>query len=420
MATPTASGAGASDPLRRTLDTLHLDPNAAQDRPYLESMLRRLGYSETEIQAYLGRDPKTLPPPAAASVATDAGDDRVIEVEYTGPGLKEFKLAIGVDESELPAIQAGEAGTEVFEAGPSMEEVDRLAAEGGGFDDWGGEAVEGGAASEAEDLGALDERPEGVEPEGDVVEGEVAGDESAALGEEAAKADFNATEGGPEAVQADEAGEDFQTGESLVEFKSVEFNEPAAVQVVDPQAAAEALKAEGWEVADAETGEFEIATWEEDSEETGLEESAAATGWQETGGEDEGGAQAAEAGPFQYKDWTLYSRDELRGDQPQRIYFFSKGSPEGSDPAAMPDGYEVAENPDTGRPFLRRSQESSGFAPAVDTANPNVDTSASPKKRVRIQRVRAASREEAIAKLQAEGRNVIASMPIDIEKRFGE
>ncbi|MCA1819513.1 MAG: hypothetical protein LC620_05605 [Halobacteriales archaeon] len=387
MATEMAPDAGGSDPLRRTLDTLHLDPNAAAERPYLESMLRRLGYTESEIQAYLGNAPGAAVEAPASTTAPDTGAERQIEVEYTGPGLKDFKLVVGVEQSELPAIQAGEAGTEVFEAGPSMEEVDRLVAEGGfgDFDDWGDTTPKEDAVGELGEAGAPPaegEKPaEGEAPAIQVEKGSEAGTEI----------------GLPEKPPTD-LGPDFQKGESLVEFKPVEFNEPDTVVVPDQKAAAEELKEAGWDVADPATGEFEIATWE-------LEEAS---------------AEEAPSGPYQYKDWSLYSRDELRGDQPQRIYFFSKGAPEGSEPAALPSGYEVAENPDTGRPFLRRAEESSGFAPTIDAAHPSAEPGAAPKKRVRILRVRAASREEAVAKLQAEGRNVIASMPIDIEKRFGE
>lgn len=42
------------DSLRATLDNLQVDPESAQDRPYLEAMLRRLGYTETEIREELG------------------------------------------------------------------------------------------------------------------------------------------------------------------------------------------------------------------------------------------------------------------------------------------------------------------------------------------------------------------------------
>ncbi|HUR26534.1 MAG TPA: hypothetical protein VM327_11025 [Candidatus Thermoplasmatota archaeon] len=38
-----------ADPLRSTLDNLQLDPRSAADRPYLVAMLRRLGYTEREI-----------------------------------------------------------------------------------------------------------------------------------------------------------------------------------------------------------------------------------------------------------------------------------------------------------------------------------------------------------------------------------
>src|SRR5690349_14061935 len=114
----------AVDPVRRTLDTLALDPAAANDRPYLESMLRRLGYSETEIRAALHGTPAPSTPAAPAPKANGGAppptdDDRVIEIEYTGAGTKEFIVVVGVDQSELgDALGLGsgmEAGTEVFE-----------------------------------------------------------------------------------------------------------------------------------------------------------------------------------------------------------------------------------------------------------------------------------------------------------------
>ncbi len=56
------------DSLRATLDNLQVDPESAQDRPYLEAMLRRLGYTEKEIRDELGpvleADEATEPTPA--------------------------------------------------------------------------------------------------------------------------------------------------------------------------------------------------------------------------------------------------------------------------------------------------------------------------------------------------------------------
>lgn len=407
--------ATAVDPVRRTLDTLALDPAAAQDRPYLESMLRRLGYSEAEIQAALGRGTAPAAEPAASATAEPDEGERRIEVEYTGPGLRTFNLAIGVDASELAndplGLGAGlEAGTEVFEGGPSMEEVDRLVAEGdlSDFDDWGDGAKEGeGAPAEGT-------TPEGEAPALDLeslkTDAPVGGEEIAPAGD--GGADFAGTapaEGsgtlelppGEQGTAPAATGPDYQSGEPMVEFQAMELNE-AVVQPVDAAREAERLQGLGWDVADPATGEF--------AQEEAPEAPADDRTWEQAGDE-----------PFQYGDWTLFKRDELRGDQPQRVYFFSRGTPEGGEPAPIPEGYEVAENPETGRPFLRRSAEGGeGYATDVDLAHPSADPTdrGQPKKRVRILRVRAASREEAMQKLAAEGRNVIASMPIDIEKKL--
>jgi hypothetical protein len=387
--------ATAVDPVRRTLDTLALDPNAATDRPYLESMLRRLGYSDAEIRAALQGTPAGAGPASTTSTAAPDNEDRLIEIEYTGLGQREFLVVVGVDESEMATDPLGlgtgmEAGTEVFEGGPSMEEVDRLVAEGGGdFDDWGGEA--GGGTME--DAAGAGEAP----PEGEGAPEQLA-------------------EGGTPAGEAGKpapTGPDYQLGETMVDFKEASVNE-ARIEPIDPAAEADKLRAEGWAVADPETGEFPpepvpAETWEAGAEPAA--EAPAAVG-DETW-------EAPETG-YQYGDWTLYRRDEMRGGEPQRVYFFSKGTPEGGVPAAIPEGYVVAENPDTGRPYLRQATGTEYSPEGIDTAHPSADprAGAGGKKRVRIMRVRAATREEAIAKMQAEGRNVIASMPIDIEKKL--
>ncbi len=407
--------ATAVDPVRRTLDTLALDPSAAQDRPYLESMLRRLGYSDAEIRAALHGAPLPEAASGGPSTAPPDSDDRLIEVEYTGPGTREFLMVVGVDESELATDPLGlgtgmDAGTEVFEGGPSMEEVDRLVAEGdlSDFDDWGEGALKEDAAGAEEGAAAEGEAPTAEELLPDAATDTVGGAEPTAPGD--GGADFKGK------VPKDET--QYQLGEGLVEFKTAGLNE-AVIETIDPAAEAEKLRQDGWTVGDAQTGEFPPETvpgetWEAGAEPEALPEAAPAP-------EPVGQTWEAQESAFQYGDWSLFKRDEVKGDQPQRVYFFSKGTPEGSDPAAIPDGYEVAENPDTGRPFLRRAGGGGlNYSPDVDSAHPSADprTASSPKKRVRILRVRAATREEAIAKLQAEGRNVIASMPIDIEKKM--
>jgi hypothetical protein len=52
-----------ADPLRSTLDNLQLDPRSAADRPYLIAMLRRLGYTEREIDEVVrtGKMPEAAP-----------------------------------------------------------------------------------------------------------------------------------------------------------------------------------------------------------------------------------------------------------------------------------------------------------------------------------------------------------------------
>ncbi len=72
----------ARDSLRSTLDDLKLGPEAAKDRPYLEAMLRRLGYTETEIRAELGPAIEADPQPAEAPPAAAAADGLAPAREY--------------------------------------------------------------------------------------------------------------------------------------------------------------------------------------------------------------------------------------------------------------------------------------------------------------------------------------------------
>ncbi len=436
--------------LRRTLDTMAVDPRAANDRPYLESMLRRLGYSEHEIREYLGssRQDLALPPPALAvqapnptaspasvhSHAESGHGDRDIELEYTGPGLQAFKLVTGVDEEELDLGAGLEAGTEVIDLGPSQEEVDRLAAEGGfgDFDNWGedgpreddaGVTADGSAPTDEETLSET--MPDGT-PDG-------------------------ASSGTATETQAGTTGPEFKSGEDLVEFAAAELNR-GVVQIVDPAADELAhrgeLQAEGWEVQD-ESGAFQATnlTAEELAQAGAAPEAVqvveepveaevapdmaadpapemppewgtmADDGWnvqppaQAAGPE---GYAVGEDGGYHHGPYTLYKRDEVREGMAQRVFFFSEDAVDDAQPSPVPDGYEVAENPATGRPFLRRIQDQW----VIENANANVDPSGAPRKRIRIKRVHAASRAEAMSQIEQEGGRPLHSMPIDIEKRL--
>jgi hypothetical protein len=55
----------SADPLRSTLDNLELDPRSEADRPYLVAMLRRLGYTERQIEEVVrtGKMPEGAPAP---------------------------------------------------------------------------------------------------------------------------------------------------------------------------------------------------------------------------------------------------------------------------------------------------------------------------------------------------------------------
>ena len=79
----------ARDSLRATLDELKLDERAAADRPYLEAMLRRLGYTDVEIRAELG---PPVEAPAPALQQDFGGDDAIAPA-------REYRLVVPARES---------------------------------------------------------------------------------------------------------------------------------------------------------------------------------------------------------------------------------------------------------------------------------------------------------------------------------
>ncbi|MHB8634470.1 MAG: hypothetical protein ACYDBQ_11000 [Thermoplasmatota archaeon] len=380
------------DSLRSTLDSLHLSPEAKADRPYLVSMLRRLGYSDAEINAYFQQ-------PADTPLAASDPDDRLIEIEYTGPGLRDFSFVEPVEASEVTGLGAGlTAGEEVISAGPSMDEVDRLA-EQGDLSDFG----DTGFVQEQEEVTIA--RPPGEEetpPEGSFAEGTPEG-----------------TPETPAAAEKGEAPDDFKLGEGMVEFEAIEVNEGVAAPLPDPAS-------EGWQPLSAEEAErlkaAEKAPYEEvpaELPEILPEEPIAgvdaiteppAEAWEVV-------AEPPREEGYRHNDWTLYSKEADSPEGRQRIYFFSKGDPGDAEPAALPPGYEVSENERTGLPYLRRIGEEWEETGDIRQVGGDVLPGAK-KKRVRVKRVRAATKEEAEGKIADQGGNPLASMPIDIEERW--
>ncbi|HUR63424.1 MAG TPA: hypothetical protein VM241_02975 [Candidatus Thermoplasmatota archaeon] len=342
------SPSGGTDALRRSLDRREVAAES-EDRPYLVSMLRRLGYTDAQIQDYLaGRaepgapalpplaapaaeseaDVEAAAPPAPAGHAKtepDHGEERDVEVEYTGPGLQDYRLVDPVDffgdDSALVEFQAEEAA-------PSEE----------AWDD-GSETYKPG---EGEELGS--------------------------------------------------------DGQPLAEF------EPAA-PAPEPSWEPETVPAE--------------APVDDAAEQAELAEIARRQGltWEDAQAQPQDQA-------IHYGDYTLYQKDDLRDGQPARVFAFSKTPPgEGYEAAtALPDGYHVAENPETGRPFLRRTgEEDWGLAESAGTGATGPQGGGDPsRRRVRLKRVRAANREEAMRQVEREGGSPLASVPIDIEKHLGD
>lgn len=145
-----------ADPLRSTLDNLQLDPRSEADRPYLVAMLRRLGYTEREIEEVVrtGKLPTAAPAddglaPAreyrlvvpsgdsrfaldnVAGSATDAPFEDLERVEFEDPADDVVFESVGEGE-ELQWEDAQEQGAPDERAGEGLQWEDTQAQEGTG------------------------------------------------------------------------------------------------------------------------------------------------------------------------------------------------------------------------------------------------------------------------------------------------
>lgn len=417
------------DPLRSTLDHLALDPRARSDRPYLLTMLRRLGYSEAEIAMYLGEQPEAAPPPPPVrqeapprrEPAPPESGERVIEIEYTGPGLRPFQLVVPMSEEEASiydplGLGAGlEAGSMTIEGDPDEDELSSfLEGEGAiSFDDeFAGDEdeFEAEADRDNEEIAVKDEDDGFLSLEEDQ-EREQVGPGSPSHDDEAFGEGLDELEGtegfGPEA-DAQEPG--FQKGRKLVTFSSVPLkdasvrrlqSEPASLPET-PSTQETSATTPALPHASPDDEDREALGWDTDDSDAWNPEG----GWDAVEPAQDEALSHADAGAgrdegYWHNDWLLHSReeDDEEGNR-QRMYFFAKGRSPNGTPAAMPEGYGVATNPETGLPYLQ----------------PAGPAGAEGRKRIRMRRVKASSQQEAEEALRSEGRNVLGSMPVDVKQ----
>jgi hypothetical protein len=133
-----------ADPLRSTLDNLQLDPRSESDRPYLVAMLRRLGYTEREIEEVVrtGKMPATAPADDGLAPARD------------------YRLVVPSGDSRFALDNVGGAATDA-----PFEDLERVEFEDPA-NDVVFESIPEGAEpdwQDAQEPGAPDERTEGLQ-----------------------------------------------------------------------------------------------------------------------------------------------------------------------------------------------------------------------------------------------------------------
>ncbi len=407
----------SADPLRNTLDHLALDPSSKEDRRYLISMLRRLGYSEKEIDVALGRreaveieykkssatdftvvereaqpvedwddvDEGVAFSVTRGSVAKAGGDPAVefgwrpvetqqeihLPVEVDEPWLTDEEVHEGTvdfverdaewveaadeDVEEGDEVEWVDAGELELEEGDEVEWEDAEATDDETADaDWDNAEAEWEDADEWDDAEEWDEEAETVPA---VPDAEVA---AVKLKEENAPyAPPPKMGGGGGGVE--EVPQDYIVSEppGRVWDKEDEEDEEAADEWGgDAEAQWDSDDSETWDKDDTTPESWEASTddaWDEDWDATTTTDTTSETDTEVWDDESWDGDATWDDGAFQYEDFTLYTRIvELSDGKEQRIYFFSKDTPQQGDPAALPDGYVVDVNERTGLPYLRR------------------------------------------------------------------
>lgn len=283
----------SADPLRSTLDQLALDPDAGTDRHYLITVLRRLGYTESEIRRVMG----------------DGEEGRIIEVEYVGSDASSFTFGDpGSEAAAAAAIQGGQGALQFTVSGDDEPMQFTLA----------GDQAAGTETFESVELG----------------DGDISDDWGDDWGGDAPTDDFvdeGVMEEGGFSVESPPSDDEVEFTEvPLVEFKEKPSRAPEKAWIpVDDDEWGPIEEAPGgaWDATEAEP-EWDLdAEPEEDSDEA-----------------------------YVHDGYTLYSRPvELTTGKTQQIYFFAKSQPKSGEPSAMPDGYEVGVSEKTGLPFLRKA-----------------------------------------------------------------
>ncbi|MGB0652583.1 MAG: hypothetical protein ACPGQL_05235 [Thermoplasmatota archaeon] len=277
-----------ADALRVTLDELQLPADAAHDRDYLVSLLRRLGYSEAEIERKLG-----------------GGEERTIEVEYSREETTEAPVPSEPAPAPAPRLPPAQ-----------LDEFDLVIPPG--------PATPGTSFTVKDPTdGYLDFSP----PDDGLVH-------------------FRVRPPGHNEGQA-EIGDYIYPIDYKLYYRDVELPSGRRRRIyffsrTRPETGVPTNLPPGYEVCEnKETGLPFLAKIGECEPEgrsvTGRGRHALDEGPEEP------------LGPFLYNGYTLFEQPD---DEGRPLYFFAKKRPEGATPCGLPDGYDVRVNDRTGVPYL--------------------------------------------------------------------
>ncbi len=386
-----------TDPLRVTLDELALPAGVQVDRPYLVSLLRRLGYSEEEIERKLG--PR---------------DSRTIEVEYSGGDAPEFDFV-----AARPGSSAGDAPA----ARPEPEPLPDLEPEPEGPGETSFTVRDPYENlpdfSPTGEEGMVSFIPKGGRREYDRGRVET-GEFEYSIGYKLYYRDVKLPSGRTQriyffsrtkprvGVPCDlppgyDVCENTETG---LPFLAKEGECPPGSKLIrsaSPGPAGGTTQFEpGWQpVEEPESMPAEDAWLPTEPVEEAEQEAEQATDL----------SAIDPSRPYKHGDYSLYRREVEDAEGTRPVYFFAREQPAQGEACPLPAGYEVRVNSRTQVPYLVRVDDQAAAAAEAVAA-----TQRSKSKRIRVKVVRGESREAVEEKMRSEGKEVLSSVPIDVEE----
>lgn len=339
-----------ADSLRSTLDSLELDPSVQEDRHYLITMLRRLGYTEVEIREALGEPVEVVEVVEAPVLEPEPAPEPIVETTTVELEYKENNVAVEDFEPVVPARSGEFSVVEPEEEEPESVRFEEIHNEEAQFQELR-QAMPAGVRVKVFKAESLEEAAELAAQEGKTVVHTVPV-QVRTRGQERRVDDW-------ESVSEETSWEQEPSEASWEAEESTWEEEPAQdwSPVEEPETNDTDL---GWEAPEESDAQWETeptneAVWEsaEEAEET-WESAPAEAQWEAPEEAAVPEPVAAPEGAYVHGDYVLHKKIMNGANGKEDVYFFVQGTSNEGAPSALPSGYAVKEFPGSGLPYVEK------------------------------------------------------------------